>query len=75
MNHPHAVRVTRGGTHRIAGPNRQPVTLSFRDIYSSTSAPALVALLGGHVPFAFNHVVAALPHIQSGKLRAMAVTA
>ncbi len=36
-------------------------------------APALVALLGGHVPFAFNHVVAALPHIQSGKLRAMAV--
>jgi tripartite-type tricarboxylate transporter receptor subunit TctC len=36
-------------------------------------APALVALLGGHVPFAFNHVVAALPHIQSGKLRAIAV--
>jgi len=36
-------------------------------------APALVALLGGHVPFAFNNVVAALPHIQSGKLRAMAV--
>ncbi len=35
--------------------------------------PALVALLGGHVPFAFSHVVAALPHIQSGKLRAMAV--
>ena len=35
--------------------------------------PALVALLGGHVPFAFSHVVASLPHIQSGKLRAMAV--
>ena len=35
--------------------------------------PALVALLGGHVPFAFNHVVAALPHLQSGKLRAIAV--
>ena len=35
--------------------------------------PALVALLGGHVPFAFSHVVAALPHIQSGKLRALAV--
>ncbi len=35
--------------------------------------PSLVALLGGHVPFAFSHVVAALPHIQSGKLRAMAV--
>lgn len=35
--------------------------------------PALVALLGGHVPFAFNNVVAALPHVQSGRLRAMAV--
>lgn len=35
--------------------------------------PALVALLGGHVPFAFNNVVAALPHIQSGRLRPMAV--
>jgi tripartite-type tricarboxylate transporter receptor subunit TctC len=35
--------------------------------------PSLVALLGGHVPFAFSHVVAALPHIQSGKLRAIAV--
>ncbi len=35
--------------------------------------PALVALLGGHVLFAFSHVVAALPHLQSGKLRAMAV--
>jgi tripartite-type tricarboxylate transporter receptor subunit TctC len=36
-------------------------------------APALVALIGGHVPFAFSHTVAALPHIRSGKLRAIAV--
>ena len=36
-------------------------------------APALVALLGGHVPFAFNNAVVILPHIQSGKVRAMAV--
>jgi tripartite-type tricarboxylate transporter receptor subunit TctC len=36
-------------------------------------APALVALLGGHVQFAFSNVVAALPHIQSGKLRPIAV--
>jgi len=36
-------------------------------------APSLVALLGGHVLFAFNNVVAGLPHIQSGKLRAIAV--
>jgi tripartite-type tricarboxylate transporter receptor subunit TctC len=36
-------------------------------------APLLVALLGGHVQFAFSNVVAAWPHIQSGKLRAIAV--
>jgi tripartite-type tricarboxylate transporter receptor subunit TctC len=35
--------------------------------------PALVALLGNHVPFAFNNVVAAQPHIQSGRLRSIAV--
>lgn len=35
--------------------------------------PLLVALLGGHVQFAFSNVVAAWPHIQSGKLRAIAV--
>ena len=26
-----------------------------------------------HVPFAFNNVVAAVPHVQSGRLRPMAV--
>jgi len=36
-------------------------------------APALVALLGGQVPFALNNVVVALPHIQSGRLRALGV--
>jgi tripartite-type tricarboxylate transporter receptor subunit TctC len=35
--------------------------------------PALVSLLGGHVQFAFNNVVAAASHIQSGKLRSIAV--
>ena len=37
--------------------------------------PALIALLGGHVPFAFNNAVAAMPHILSGRLRAIAVSA
>jgi tripartite-type tricarboxylate transporter receptor subunit TctC len=35
--------------------------------------PALTALLGGHVLFAFNNVVAAQPHLQSGRLRPIAV--
>jgi tripartite-type tricarboxylate transporter receptor subunit TctC len=37
--------------------------------------PALIALIGGHVPFAFNNAVAAMTHIQSGRLRAIAVSA
>jgi len=36
-------------------------------------APALVALLGGHVPFAFASTVVSLPHLQAGKLKAIAV--
>jgi tripartite-type tricarboxylate transporter receptor subunit TctC len=36
-------------------------------------APALVALLGGHVPFAFANAVVVLPHVQSSKLRALGV--
>ncbi len=36
--------------------------------------PALIALVGGHVPFAINNAVAAMPHIQSGRLRAIAVS-
>ena len=36
-------------------------------------APSLVALLGGHVPFAFANTLVTLPHLQAGKLRAIAV--
>lgn len=37
------------------------------------SAPLLTDLLGGQVPFAFDNLPASLPHIQAGKLRALAV--
>ena len=37
-------------------------------------APATIELLAGQVPLMFDPIVAALPHIQSGKLRALAVT-
>lgn len=38
------------------------------------SGPALTALLGGEVDFGFDIPSSALPHIKSGKLRALAVT-
>lgn len=37
-------------------------------------APAVTDLLGGQVDFSFQNVNAVLPHIRSGKLRAIAVT-
>jgi len=36
--------------------------------------PAITDLLGGHVDFLFSDVVAGLPHVKAGRLRALAVT-
>ncbi len=38
------------------------------------SAPALTALLGGHVPVMFSTLVNLVPHIKGGKLKPLAVT-
>ncbi|GIX24101.1 MAG: hypothetical protein KatS3mg122_1332 [Caldimonas sp.] len=38
------------------------------------SAPAIQDLIGGQIPVSFETVTVALPHIQSGKVRALAVT-
>src|SRR5215510_2775931 len=38
------------------------------------TGPALQAVIGGHVPMAFNPPPPLLPHIQSGTIRALAVT-
>src|SRR5262245_20012469 len=37
-------------------------------------APAITDLLAGHLPFMFSNVTASNPHVQAGKLRAIAVT-
>ena len=38
------------------------------------NAPGLTDLLGGRVTFMFDNIIAMLPHIKAGKLRALAVT-
>jgi len=38
------------------------------------SSPAMTDLIGGQIPVTFDTVVAALPHLKTGKIRALAVT-
>ena len=38
------------------------------------SAPAISDLLGGHVPIMFDSMIAIMPHIKSGKVKAIAVS-
>ncbi|SDE08187.1 Tripartite-type tricarboxylate transporter, receptor component TctC [Variovorax sp. CF079] len=38
------------------------------------SAPAMTDLVGGQIPLAFDSVVAAVPHIKTGKIKPLAVT-
>ena len=38
------------------------------------SAPAMTDLIGGQVPFSFDTVTAAIPHLKTGKVKAIAVT-
>src|SRR4030095_7839169 len=38
------------------------------------TAPAVVELLGGHVPFMFSSMLNTLPHVRAGKLRIIALT-
>jgi tripartite-type tricarboxylate transporter receptor subunit TctC len=54
---------------------KQMTGLDMLQVSYPVDGPALVALIGGHVPFAFNNAVAAMTHIQSGRLRAIAVSA
>jgi tripartite-type tricarboxylate transporter receptor subunit TctC len=54
---------------------KQMTGLDMLQVSYPGDGPALIALIGAHVPFAFNNVVAAMTHIQSGRLRAIAVSA
>ncbi len=38
------------------------------------AAPALTDLIGGQIELLFNNVISAMPHVRSGRLRALAVT-
>ena len=73
-------KISYGSTGAGAGPNivTEIIALStgvqFLHVPFKGAAPAVAATLGGQVDFAMADSASAIPHVQSGKLRALAVT-
>ena len=49
-------------------------SIDLTPVYYKGTAPALTDLIAGHIPLMFVSNVSALPHVKSGKLKALAVT-
>jgi len=62
------------GSHLIAELFQHETKVKFTHIPYKGSGPGTIALLSGEVALAFNNLLAAMPHVQSGKMRAIAVT-
>jgi len=63
------------GTHMAAALFQSETGVKFTHVPFSGSAVIVTSLIGGQVDLAFDYQVTTLAHIQSGKLRALAVTA
>lgn len=64
-----------GTTGHFAGETLLNATgMKMQHIPYKGSAPAIADLIGGQIPFSVDTVAASLPHIRSGKLKAIAVT-
>lgn len=62
------------GTHLSSELFQSVAGVKFLHIPYKGSAPSITDLLGGQVDLTFDYLVTTLAHIQSGKLRALAVT-
>ena len=64
-----------GNTSHLAGELfKATVGIDMNHVPYKGSGPAVVALLGGEVSLMFDSISTSLPHVQSGKLKALAVT-
>jgi tripartite-type tricarboxylate transporter receptor subunit TctC len=72
--------ISHGGTGIGASPQlsiellKMMAKVNITNVNYQGSAPAMTALMGGHVQLAFDGVSTALTHIQSGRVRALAVS-
>ena len=62
------------GMHLTAELFRLMTGIKLQDVAYKGSAPATVDLVGGRIDLLFGNLPPALPHIKSGRLRALAVT-
>lgn len=64
-----------GGTKHLAGELlKMKANIDIVQVPYRGSAPLLVDLVGGQIPIGFDDVLTSLPHVQAGKLRALAIT-
>ena len=63
-----------GATHMTAEVFRMLAGVDIVHIPYKGSGQAMVDLIGGQVGMAFDQITSSLPHVESGKLRALAVT-
>ena len=64
-----------GGSGHLATELFQAITkVSMTHVPYKGNGPALLAQVSGEVQLGFNNILAALPHVQSGKLKAIGVT-
>ena len=60
--------------HMTAELFKDAAKLDFIHVPYKGSAPAITDLMGGHVPVMFDSMIAILPHLKAGKVKAIAVT-
>ena len=65
---------TSSGTHDARLPKPCRISVEMIHIPYKGSGPAVTDLLGGTVNMMFDNIPSALPHIKSGKLKALAAT-
>jgi tripartite-type tricarboxylate transporter receptor subunit TctC len=69
-----ALTISGSTSHLAAEIFRQLAGISFTNVPYKGGAPAMLALISGEVDFLFAEALLALPQIQAGKVRALAVT-